>query len=47
MRDASSSPYRAGAGPTTYSISNAAIDPVSGSVPHRSYLCQIRRVDVN
>jgi anaerobic selenocysteine-containing dehydrogenase len=25
-------------------ISNAAIDPVSGSVPHRSYLCQIRPV---
>ena len=23
-------------------ISNAAIDPISGSVPHRSYLCQIR-----
>ncbi len=25
-------------------ISNAAIDPVGGSVPHRSYLCQIRPV---
>jgi anaerobic selenocysteine-containing dehydrogenase len=25
-------------------ISNAAIDPVSGSVPHRAYLCQIRRI---
>jgi len=25
-------------------ISNAAIDPVSGSVPHRAYLCQIRRL---
>jgi anaerobic selenocysteine-containing dehydrogenase len=23
-------------------IGNAAIDPISGSVPHRSYLCQIR-----
>jgi anaerobic selenocysteine-containing dehydrogenase len=23
-------------------ISNTAIDPISGSVPHRSYLCQIR-----
>ncbi len=23
-------------------ISNAAIDPISGSVPHRSYLCQVR-----
>ena len=23
-------------------ISNEAIDPVSGSVPHRAYLCQIR-----
>ena len=22
-----------------------AIDPVSGSVPHRAYLCQIRRAD--
>lgn len=26
-------------------IGNAAIDPVSGSVPHRAYLCQVRRVD--
>ncbi len=26
-------------------ISNEAIDPISGSVPHRAYLCQIRRVD--
>ena len=26
-------------------IGNGAIDPVSGSVPHRAYLCQIRRVD--
>jgi len=26
-------------------IGNEAIDPVSGSVPHRAYLCQIRRVD--
>jgi anaerobic selenocysteine-containing dehydrogenase len=25
-------------------IGNAAIDPVSGSVPHRAYLCQIRRI---
>jgi anaerobic selenocysteine-containing dehydrogenase len=25
-------------------IGNEAIDPVSGSVPHRAYLCQIRRV---
>jgi hypothetical protein len=25
-------------------IGNAAIDPVSGSVPHRAYLCQFRRV---
>jgi anaerobic selenocysteine-containing dehydrogenase len=24
-------------------IGNAAIDPIGGSVPHRSYLCQIRR----
>jgi len=24
-------------------IGNAAIDPVSGSVPHRAYLCEIRR----
>ena len=23
-------------------VSNAAIDPVSGSVPHRSYVCEIR-----
>lgn len=26
-------------------IGNQAIDPVSGSVPHRAYLCQIRRLD--
>ncbi|MCL4297847.1 MAG: molybdopterin-dependent oxidoreductase [Anaerolineae bacterium] len=26
-------------------IGNEAIDPVSGSVPHRAYLCQVRRVD--
>jgi anaerobic selenocysteine-containing dehydrogenase len=26
-------------------IGNGAIDPVSGSVPHRAYLCQIRRSD--
>lgn len=26
-------------------ISNEAIDPVSGSVPHRAYLCEIRRAD--
>ena len=26
-------------------IGNAAIDPVSGSVPHRAYLCQIRPAD--
>jgi hypothetical protein len=25
-------------------ISDAAIDPIGGSVPHRSYLCQIRPV---
>ncbi len=26
-------------------IGNAAIDPISGSVPHRAYLCQIRLCD--
>jgi anaerobic selenocysteine-containing dehydrogenase len=26
-------------------IGNAAIDPTGGSVPHRAYLCQVRRVD--
>jgi anaerobic selenocysteine-containing dehydrogenase len=26
-------------------ISSGAIDPISGSVPHRAYLCQIRRAD--
>ena len=26
-------------------IGNAAIDPVSGSVPHRAYICQIRLAD--
>ena len=26
-------------------IGNAAIDPISGSVPHRSYLCEISRVE--
>src|SRR5262249_30261721 len=25
-------------------IGNAHVDPVSGSVPHRAYLCQVRRV---
>jgi hypothetical protein len=25
-------------------IGNRAIDPVSGSVPHRAYLCEIRPV---
>jgi anaerobic selenocysteine-containing dehydrogenase len=26
-------------------IANAAIDPVSGSVPHRAYVCQVSRAD--
>ena len=26
-------------------IGNEAIDPVSGSVPHRAYVCQVRRTD--
>jgi anaerobic selenocysteine-containing dehydrogenase len=26
-------------------IGNEAIDPISGSVPHRAYLCQVRRTD--
>lgn len=26
-------------------IGNDAIDPISGSVPHRAYLCQLRRAD--
>ncbi|HZO31745.1 MAG TPA: molybdopterin-dependent oxidoreductase [Chloroflexota bacterium] len=26
-------------------IGNAAIDPVSGSVPHRAYICQVSRAD--
>ncbi|MFY3744866.1 molybdopterin-containing oxidoreductase family protein [Anaeromyxobacter sp. Red801] len=26
-------------------IGNAAIDPISGSVPHRAYLCEIRRAE--
>jgi len=26
-------------------IGNDAVDPISGSVPHRAYLCQIRRTD--
>jgi anaerobic selenocysteine-containing dehydrogenase len=26
-------------------IGNQAIDPVAGSVPHRAYLCQVRRAD--
>jgi anaerobic selenocysteine-containing dehydrogenase len=25
-------------------IGNEAIDPVSGSVPHRAYVCQVRRL---
>lgn len=28
-------------------ISNEAIDPISGSVPHRAYLCEIRRADTS
>jgi anaerobic selenocysteine-containing dehydrogenase len=28
-------------------IGNSAVDPISGSVPHRSYLCQIRPADVD
>jgi anaerobic selenocysteine-containing dehydrogenase len=27
-------------------IGNQVFDPVSGSVPHRAYLCQIRRLDI-
>ncbi len=26
-------------------IGNDAIDPISGSVPHRAYLCQISRAE--
>jgi anaerobic selenocysteine-containing dehydrogenase len=26
-------------------IGNAAIDPISGSVPHRAYICQVRRAN--
>jgi hypothetical protein len=26
-------------------ISNEAVDPVSGSVPHRAYLCQVSRAE--
>jgi anaerobic selenocysteine-containing dehydrogenase len=26
-------------------IGNAVIDPISGSVPHRAYICQVRRCD--
>lgn len=26
-------------------IGNEAIDPIGGSVPHRAYLCQVRRVE--
>ncbi len=26
-------------------IGNEAIDPISGSVPHRAYLCEIRRAE--
>jgi anaerobic selenocysteine-containing dehydrogenase len=26
-------------------IGNAAIDPISGSVPHRAYVCQVRRAE--
>jgi anaerobic selenocysteine-containing dehydrogenase len=25
-------------------IGNGAIDPISGSVPHRAYLCQVHRL---
>jgi hypothetical protein len=26
-------------------IGNDAVDPISGSVPHRAYLCQVRLAD--
>jgi hypothetical protein len=26
-------------------ISNDTIDPISGSVPHRAYLCEVRRAN--
>jgi anaerobic selenocysteine-containing dehydrogenase len=26
-------------------IGNDAIDPISGSVPHRAYLCEVRRAE--
>lgn len=26
-------------------IGNEAIDPMSSSIPHRTYLCQVRRAD--
>jgi anaerobic selenocysteine-containing dehydrogenase len=35
-------PFSAAGANLNLIISNAAIDPISGSVPHRSYVCQIR-----
>ncbi len=38
-------PFRSGWPNYNLIIGNAAIDPVSGSVPHRAYLCEIRRAE--
>jgi anaerobic selenocysteine-containing dehydrogenase len=38
-------PFGPGGANLNLIIGNEAIDPVSGSVPHRAYLCQIRRAD--
>ncbi len=36
-------PFDSGGANYNLIIGNAAIDPISGSVPHRAYICQIRR----
>jgi anaerobic selenocysteine-containing dehydrogenase len=38
-------PFDSGGANFNLIIGNEAIDPISGSVPHRAYLCQIRRAD--
>jgi anaerobic selenocysteine-containing dehydrogenase len=38
-------PFSPGGSNFNLLIGNEAIDPVSGSVPHRSYVCQVRRME--
>ncbi|MBI2087511.1 MAG: hypothetical protein HYT78_02080, partial [Deltaproteobacteria bacterium] len=37
-------PFGAEGANINMTIGNDAIDPISGSVPHRSYLCAVRKI---